>query len=521
MAALAKRLIALLALIVVGGLGFDQAWADDAADADLPPVWAPTAYTVEAEAPPVGTSIINRRPKAAPAPIAPGSARGPARGAARASAPGRASATNARAAAAPQRRPTYRTAADSRPVRTAQAPPQAEVVEQAPIEPSDENTPLLDSDELQSTDPWCDEYMANGPDAVVCSSSEWLNNGRWFIDADLVLMHRANPKSRVVALDTTFPTTDNLNPVRSMTTANRGFHIEPGVRGTIGHFLGRDCENRDQSIEFTFLGPFDWQKSEGIQSAFPQRLFSPFDPGFVFDPAIPLRNAVYGGFAASDIQQYEYSSTLNSFELNLRTRYRLTRDCMTAMPNGTWSRQLDPGPTPSLLVGLRYYRVNEAFNWQSQRISDPSLGQANLDNATGNYDIDTANDLVGFQFGGDWTRSEKDYSFGGWIKMGGFVNFARQHSVVVIDDNYFSGDVNSNREGNEDVFTFAGEAGFSGTYHFNSNISLRGGLEMLWIQSVAVAPEQINYNLPPAPATVDLSGNVFFLGASVGLEVVW
>ena len=177
MAAWAKRSLALLALIVVGGLGWNQAWADDDADADLPPVWAPTAYTVEAEPPPVGTSIINRRSMAAPAPIAPGSARGPARSPAQESVRGPASAParnadrgfppsrNARpAAAAPQRRPAYRAAADSRPVRTAQAPA-AEVVEQAPPETLDEETPLLDSSELQSADPWCDEYMANGPDA--------------------------------------------------------------------------------------------------------------------------------------------------------------------------------------------------------------------------------------------------------------------------------------------------------------------------------------------------------------------
>ncbi|MCE9554016.1 MAG: BBP7 family outer membrane beta-barrel protein [Planctomycetes bacterium] len=372
---------------------------------------------------------------------------------------------------------------------------------------------------IEPVDPWCDEYMANGPDALVYSSGEWMNDGCWFSSADVVLMHRANPKSRVLDLDTTLAAFDGLSPASSMTTARNGFHIAPGGRATIGRFLGRDWANRDQSVEFTFLGLFDWQKTDGIESSFPQRLYTPFDPGFVFDPAIPLRNAVYGGFAAADVAQYEYTTSLNSFELNLRTRYRLERDCMTAMPDGTWTRQITPGPTPSLLAGLRYLRINETFDWHSERFNNPALGQANLGNATGDYDIQTSNDLFGFQVGADWTRQEKDWRMGAWIKAGGLVNFSHQKSVVVTADNFFT-DISSTREASDQVFTFAGEAGLSGAYHFNPNVSLRGGLELLWIQSVAVAPEQISFNFA-APPEVDLSGNVFYMGASVGLEVIW
>ena len=526
MAVWAKRSMALLALIVFTQLGINRAGADWSDDADPPPELAPAAFTVEAEPPPVGTSVINRRPAAAPAALAARTQAAPApqQRVAPAPAPARFAAPRN---VAPARRP-YGSVVNGRPVRVAQAPPaqhlpeqvQPEHVDAAPIDSAVET----DSSELQSplegADPWCDEYMANGPDALVYSSGDWMNDGCWFADADIVLMHRANPKSRVLALDTTFPATDGLNPTASMATANRGFHIAPGIRGTIGHYVGRDWANRDQSVEFTALGLFDWEKSDGVASSFPQRLYSPFDPGFVFDPAIGLRNAVIGGFAASDVQEFEYTTNLNSFELNFRTRYRLARDVMTAMPDGTWTRQLDPGPTPSLLAGLRYYRINETFNWNSQRFNNPALGQNNLGNASGNYDIETSNDLFGVQFGADWTRQEKEWRMGAWIKLGGLVNFSHQHSTVVVDDNFFSGDINSDRQASEDVFTFAGEAGLSGAYHFNPNVSLRGGLELLWIQSVAVAPEQISFNFA-APPTVDLSGNVFYMGASVGLEVIW
>jgi len=514
-AAWAKRLLALLALVVCSGLGVNHAWADDA-DAAPSPFWGQAAqadeaaYTEESEPPAVGPSIVNRRAMMG---------------------------SPARRQDPPQRRASSYVGANlsgprttPRPVvgnRTArmQAAPSAQTAES--VEPGQEvvedSQLVLDGHQLDTADPWNDHLIANGPDALVYSSGEWFQEGCWFTSADLVLMNRVNPKSRVMVVDTTSPEQDGLSPSPSMTTADGSFNIAPGGRITIGRYLGRDWANRDQNVEFSFLGLFDWDKAEGTESSFPQRLYTPFDPGFLFIPAFlpggPFRNAIYGGFAAADVQEYEYQTTLNSFELNFRTRYRLGRDCMTAMPDGTWTRQLDPGPVPSLFAGLRYIRINETLNWTSQRFSNPALGAANLGNATGVYDIQTSNDLFGIQFGGDWTRQTKEYNVGGWIKLAGLVNFADQESLVVTNDNFFT-NVNSFRQANGEVFTFAGEAGLNGAYFLNPNVSLRGGLQMMWIQSVAVATEQISFDFA-APPTVDFAGNIFYMGASVGLEVVW
>jgi hypothetical protein len=65
-----------------------------------------------------------------------------------------------------------------------------------------------------------------------------------------------------------------------------------------------------------------------------------------------------------------------------------------------------------------------------------------------------------------------------------------------------------------------GEAGLEGAYHMNPNVSLRAGLQLLWIQSIAVATDQIDFDFVSQPS-VDLAGNIFYMGASVGLEVIW
>lgn len=527
MAAWAKRLLALLALYVGGGLGTYPAWADDS-DAAPAPFWGSAAFTEEAQPPPVGTSIVNRRamtgsqtqrlPERRMTGGTPAGIHDPVERHATSYAGGKVFAP----------RTTPRPLANSRTARMNQAsqpsvPAEtAEAVEPGPAVAEDSET-VLDDTHLNEADPWNDHLMANGPDALVYSSGEWFQEGCWFTSADLVLMNRINPKSRVLVVDTTSPLQDGLSPSPSMTTADGSFNIAPGGRITIGRYFGRDWANRDQNVELSFLGLFDWDKAQGTESSFSQRLYTPFDPGFLFIPEVlpggPFRNAIYGGFAAADVQEYTYQTTLNSLELSFRTRYRLGPDCMTAMPDGTWTRQVDPGAVPSYFAGLRYIRINESFNWTSQRFNNPALGAANLGNATGVYDIQTSNDFFGIQFGGDWMWQEKDYSLGGWIKLCGLVNFADQQSTVVTNDSFFT-NVNSFREGSGEVFTFAGEAGLSGEYFFNPNVSLRGGLQMLWIQAAAVATEQINFDFANPP-TVNFAGNIFYMGASVGLNVVW
>jgi hypothetical protein len=52
-------------------------------------------------------------------------------------------------------------------------------------------------------------------------------------------------------------------------------------------------------------------------------------------------------------------------------------------------------------------------------------------------------------------------------------------------------------------------------------LAVRGGYQLMWLEGVALAPEQIPVNnlIAPAIAAVDTSGGLFLDGATVGFVV--
>jgi hypothetical protein len=67
-----------------------------------------------------------------------------------------------------------------------------------------------------------------------------------------------------------------------------------------------------------------------------------------------------------------------------------------------------------------------------------------------------------------------------------------------------------------------GEIGIGAAYEVARHISLLGGYRWLWVDGVALASDQAAVNPPPliGPAAgVDTSGDLFYNGAFVGLEV--
>ncbi len=74
-----------------------------------------------------------------------------------------------------------------------------------------------------------------------------------------------------------------------------------------------------------------------------------------------------------------------------------------------------------------------------------------------------------------------------------------------------------------DHAAFVGSLALTGKYAITANLSARAGYQLLWIDGVALAPDQIavsNPDIVPAHsyATVSTSGSPFYHGAFVGLE---
>ena len=69
---------------------------------------------------------------------------------------------------------------------------------------------------------------------------------------------------------------------------------------------------------------------------------------------------------------------------------------------------------------------------------------------------------------------------------------------------------------------FAGDVGVSVGRHITDRLSARLGYMALWIEGVALAPEQLDNSDPSSgTASLDNSGGVFYHGGFVGLEYLW
>jgi hypothetical protein len=398
-----------------------------------------------------------------------------------------------------------------------------------------------------------EEYQIGNFLAPVFSSGDWYRNGTWSVDATVAGIWRSSGKPKVLARDLSGINALNFDgtPIVEITTRHKGFRFEPGLGLTIGRFLGRDYFNRDASVEFGFLGLFDWQTDLLLASADENQLFTALNlngPGgskLQNLTNVPLGTTLIPGFDAVDVQEFEYSSDFNSFEFNVRLSHRPGRDRMVAMPDGTWSRQLASGGIPSFFAGLRYVRIEERLLWLSEEIHGGTNGK-------GSYDIQTHNALVGFQFGGNYKWVTKNWSAGAAGKVGAYVNFADSKRVVhgeggalipgtnvsPIGQDYqyatnlpgiqftppggspqsqASWDFTS-RERASVISPFLETELFS-QYNVNPNLSLRFAWNMFWINGLAMAPNQITFEA--AEARINMGGNVFFTGLALSGEWVW
>ena len=349
-----------------------------------------------------------------------------------------------------------------------------------PVEPESVLTPL------PVVEDWIPQDQGDGP-APTCGSGSWLNRGRWYVQEDLVYFSDNNRKRVILATDLA------TNKITLSTSGSLGF--APGTRFTLGHYLGRDYLNRDESIEFTFFGLNRWSQQRGVDAGL---LVTKLDPAF--------NNP---GFIDTSTQGYSYESDFNSYELNLRLNRRLGRDRMELTRDG-WVRTCQPTGLPSFFVGLRVVTVNETFDY----FSLPTAPAVN----SGNYLVHTHNNMLGFQMGTDWFYQDCGWRVGAQAKAGPYVNFANQESLVTQTDTtpIPTRDESANRSG----LAFLGEVDLMAAYQIRRNIALRASYDIMFINNIALAPEQVSFVVTDPPI-VHPGGQPFYEAVSIGLEIVW
>lgn len=349
--------------------------------------------------------------------------------------------------------------------------------------------------------------------APIESSGTWLRRGFWYLETDGVIWNRLwNRDDKLVAAQDPQVNSpqffSRLNPVPILTT-NRLMYLEsahPGqdgsVRATLGHFFFRDSRNRDHLAEFTIMGGGDWEQDRVITSTVNFGLQVPF-----------YIDGFNRSFDNSTRQTIDYASDYKSFELNYRVKQRLGRDQLVMDANGEWHRAANSGFEREYLAGLRFMNLGETLDWQAFDILEDQAGTLGND---GRYRIETDNDMIGIQLGGGITYQAPRWSIGLSCRGGVFANDATGQTTL----NFTSDNVDDfNLYLKEDELSFIGEARLLGRFHLTPNISLRAAYEMMYMESVALAPYQATFI--PEFAFLNTTGDPFYHGASFGFEGYW
>jgi hypothetical protein len=347
----------------------------------------------------------------------------------------------------------------------------------------------------------------DGEPAIPESSGTWLDRGVWFAEADAVALYRVwNRRAILYAAEDQNvefqffdypPISGRMQSNRILELSNSHPGKDVGVRTTLGRFLFRDEHNRDHVAEFTLFGAGDYVNDLAISSATDHNLFTPFT----------VAGSQNRDFDLSNFQRFIYTSRFNSFELNYHVKRRLGRDQMIMDPNGCWRRVANNGMQRDFLAGLRFLELIEHVDWTAEDII--------TDGVNGTYIVDTRNSLFGFQLGEGISYETGRWSIGTNAKVGLFINDADARSQLF----FTSGGDNFDRFATEDELSFLAEWHATGRWHVTPNFSLRCGLDLLYFESVALAPHQINFL--PVYNQITTSGDPVYMGGSLGFECYW
>ena len=360
-----------------------------------------------------------------------------------------------------------------------------------------------------------------GEPAPVFSTGSWMWNGRWYLNADYVVLKKDAPSDRLVSFDTdanlnALPDQFSLNSggwlfQNALSTDDENFEFESGMRISFGRFLGRDGARRDHLVDFTFYGLFDWvaaaeQIGGNLRTGLSAKDLRQDLLGITGGPnSAPLIE----GFFFNDRQNFRYSSDLDSFEVNYRIRTRPGRDQMAIHPSGAWTRHASSGQLRSFSMGLRGMSINEGFLSEAFVESD----------RTGMYRVRTGNDLFGPQIGLEVIQARDFWHFGFRSTLGTLVNFADRRSEFesVIEDPV-AGEVISERaqQDDEEHISILAQLGVYGAVRLRSNLSIRAAYDFMYVTGLGIAPN--NARLAEEFPGFHTTGDALYHGASFGFE---
>jgi hypothetical protein len=402
------------------------------------------------------------------------------------------------------------------------------------IVPSDQNPEAM-PDNMAGVDNGLWDGAEPGNCCAICGGG-YCTPPCWYTEQGARILSRSRPRSTALGVvfveGTSSSGSSIIVPDSVLTTKSINYDAAAGYYATIGRYLGRDSMDRDDFLEFSYWGMNTWVDSALVHgtrvtstSYFNRTitfgsLMSPYLSNAYVVSGTIVNGMGVGGFDQADIQTFTVNSEMHNWELNLRLSPRGRPDQLVLHPNGLWRRECQPGTYISYLVGLRYMTLGDGALWHGQGTIDDA-GDINF--ITADYNVKTENDLLGLQIGSELTFRRCKWSWGVRAKVGPYINFARDVQEIknnALGDPFNSVFLDSRLTAKKQLIALIGEVGFEATYKFKPNLMGRAAYDFMWINGLALAPEQYQFTTTPISA-INTNGSLFSHGLSLALEWSW
>jgi hypothetical protein len=294
-----------------------------------------------------------------------------------------------------------------------------------------------------------------------CNCGDACCGPKWTVRAGAAILQRSNPTGRVAIRD---------RALGASVVARADIFDFDQWEGGPDVYIARWLQN-GTGIEARYFGSNQWEddRSFGLPAQWQ-----------VETAGAPIQVNGAGTISAS------YISRLSSTEINWR---------------GGLNQNL------ALLAGFRWVEIHENLGVSAD------LGGTNL--ATANWNTD--NHLYGGQVGAilQMLRMGRRFSADTWFKGGIYGNAAdNQFNFTSIGPN-IAGHTSRGQT------AFVGDIQFSGSYWITQHMALRSGYQLLWVDGVALASDQVNASSSITGHGIHSNGDVFYHGALIGLDFTW
>lgn len=282
----------------------------------------------------------------------------------------------------------------------------------------------------------------------------------WTVRAGTMYLNRERPRSQTLVTDA------GSNDVMNMREFD--FKFEPGI--TL-QAIRQTRYGWDVEIDFSMV---DWWESSRTVTGTDMEATGGWGAN---------------GFGGGREVVGRYGSSLYNTEINFR-------------------RQTQGAITP--FVGFRWIELHEDFTLDMTQVG--GLYSPGIVTAT-----NTDNHMYGMQLGADMLVLDRGrFQIETLVKAGIFGNLTDQYSYSTNDGIGVVATAGSRKSHT----AFAGDLKFTGHFQATECMAIRAGYQLLWIEGVALAPEQFdNTDLTGGTATVDVGGSPFYHGAFVALEI--